>query len=378
MKRSHIFSLCVSLPLVISACGQSSGSGGGSSGGGGSKTPENTPENPAPGTVSETAGFFVKLSGEYADLFSIHKGESTFSEKCEAKIGERNFCIVEAEEMRFAAHDVSLHYHIPKTMCEYIRVMPYYFVNHQIKKQTTDLHTYFDKNGEFGTGVDANDLVNAYDFGCHVSEKLEPICCVGKYNWVKHVWDETSGKYSVAPQGVNYTAESCLGGPALASQGKNELGFPVGTYYYVPGEGKSATYDLKGTDSSSSARHGIVWNVNYFNPSDHPAPAVDGIPVAMNYDFDPTAATDYVGNPYYTFTCLDSAWEIKSQINVQLRDWDTKAGYDARATAPTGYRDEGVEETPFGNTPKNDKWNWKDIEVRSSNFPGKLPAFDSK
>jgi hypothetical protein len=378
MKPSFVISLCLVLPTIISACGQSgSSSGGGGSGGTPTKpSQQNTPENPAPGTVSDSAGFFVALRGDYAELFSIHKGETAFSEKCEAKAGEKIFCNVEGEEQRFAAHDVSLHYHVPKNMCEYIGVMPYYFVNRRSKLQTSTLHTYLDKNGDFGSAIDnTTDLVTNTDFGCHLSEELKPICCLGKYNIVSHTWSKEENGFLLATTGVNHTAEQCLGGPAVDSQPKTALGIPTGTYYYIPGEGRSATYDLKGTDSIVSARHSIVWNVNHFNPSDHTAPpAVDGIPNAMNYDIDAGPGTIRIGHPYYTFTCYDAAWEIKAQINVLLRDWDTKAGYEARATSPTGYRDTGMEDSPFGNKPKNDNWNWKDIEDQ---FTGdKLPDFE--
>lgn len=385
MKRSHVLSLCISLPVVISACGQSGSTsgGGGNNGGSGGKPEQNTPENPAPGTVSDVAGFIVKLTGEASSLFSIHKDESTFSEKCEAKLGEKVTCVVDSSEEHFTMQDFNLHYHVPKSMCDYLTVRPYYFVNHKTKWQTSTLHTYVDRNGVFGidgnnSGVIGDDPSDSIDIGCY-AEKNEPVCCVGKYNWVKHSWNPEalpSAGYQIAePVEVNNTMHKCVGGIATKTQPLSSFGVPIGSKYYVAENGRSEVYEIKGTDNTLIGQAGIVWNVNYFNAANHPA--TGGIPNALNYDIDPSAGVFRFGHPYYSFTCYDDGWEAKAEINVMLRDWNTKAAYENRVNAPNAYHETGFETTPFGTKPINDNFNWQDIEDPANGFGSEyLPNFD--
>ena len=389
MKKNILGSLLLS--TIVYGCGTKDSS---SNGGGPAKPAPTTPEETPPGVVSDEAGFFVKLVGDTSKIFSIHKGISTFDSTCKAALGEQVNCFVEGEEQSFAYHKISLHYNIPKTMCDYVMVTPFYFVNRQTTRMDTDLVTYTDKNGRLGieSGTPDGTITDAEsDIGCYTKEN-KPICCVGKYNWINHVWQkgdtktppipdgyDLSGPPAPSPMEVHY--DSCLGGPATLTQPKTYWGLPVSTYEWVSGTGVSKVYEISESQKSVYESHGISWNVNFSKSADHlNTTNTSGFPYATQYDVDasPSGKT-LIGEPYYRIGCYDTAWETKAEILIQLRDWNTKAAYEARATAPDNYHEEGMESTPFGVKPINDNWNWKDIEspLAPSTTPvSRIPNFD--
>ena len=313
--------------------------------------------NPSVGQVRDSSGFFVEVLAREFELFNMHRGLSSFDEPCKLADGEKVLdCFIDAEEQTFYAQPFSLHYHIPSSMCAYVSFMPFYFVNHQSKLQTSSLVMYVDKNGALGIDNNQDGVNDSSDFGCY-KEQGVPSCCVGNFLEVKYVWNPASNSYG-EPTTTNITRKmnACLGGPAVRSQPLNELGIPTNEYIWVSGQGVSKEYQIE-----TPAKHNVAsaWIANFFDPAQHAA--TNNLPGAFREDIDVGAGVFEVGHPYYSIGCYDTDLEKVAQINVQLREWNTKSAFEARNTNPAAYDDTGFESDPFSQEQKNDFKDWFDL-----------------
>ena len=320
---------------------------------------------PPVGRVDDSAGFFVEvLSTPNVEPgnFDIHKGSSTFDEPCKGELGKIVDCILDANEGFLYTHPVSLHYHFPKSMCDYVSIEPFYFLNRQTKL-TTRLTKHIDASGDIGLDTNNDGDIDSQDFGCY-SELGVPVCCVGEYPETTFTWDAIENKYgSPSTNVVRRTLGSCISGPGAQTKAKTSLGLPLRSYKDVKGEGISDAFQL-----DSVADHGVgpAWLANYFDPAQHGNKA----PQAFKQDIDTGAGELMVGNPYYLFNCHDSALETLASIRVQIREWNTSAAYEARHSAPDKYDDSGVEVDPWGAEDKNDWPDWLDFEIAQIRYPG--------
>jgi len=320
--------------------------------------------NPPVGKVQDDAGFFVEvLSAEASEKsrFNLHKGLTSFDEPCKGEVGKVIDCILDAEESSLAIHPFSLHYHLPSSMCAYVSVEPFYFVNRKTKL-TTRLTKYIDSAGTVGIDNDQNGTVDTQDFGCYTTED-EAVCCVGEYSETTFTWDAIEGKYgSPSTKPVKRTLDRCLGGPGSVSQPKTAMGVPRRSFRFVEGKGISDEYKF-----APLAEHGVGpgWIANYFDPTQHN----NNPPQAFADDIDPGAGEEKLGNPYYTFACHDAALETLASIRVQIREWNTVADYEARRDDPTKHDETGSEADPWSDQDKNDWPDWLDHETSLTKFP---------
>ncbi|MCX6116943.1 MAG: hypothetical protein NT027_05340 [Proteobacteria bacterium] len=328
---------------------------------GATPTPAPNPNNyPPPSIIKEEAGFFVEVLGEAKDRLNMHQDLTTFDEPCRINGTEKIInCYVEGEEATFFTQSFSLHYHAPPSLCTYIVTDPFYFVNRKTKWQTTTIDVSIDKFGIAGVDSDSDGDVDS-DFGCYTNGN-EPTCCIGKYFETSRTWLKDINAYSTTSvRTVDRSAAACLGGPATKTQPISLRGFPQATFEFIQGVGTSKEYNIE-----STASHGIppAWNLNFYDKADHGGT----LPEAFSANI---GLTDNIGNPYYSFICTDSAFEVIAQINITLREWNTKAAYDARKTAPTAHDEVGAEPDPFSSHDKNDWNDWKDFEAATIKFPG--------
>lgn len=331
-------------------------------------TPEPTQSSaitPSGPTVAPDVPFSIEATGENKDHFNLHRVSTVtasdtttvtatdFTQSCVAAKGEIVTCIADAEEFTFYAQDLNLHYTVPSQLCDYVKIEPFYFVNHKTKYYlpTDTLTIYVGKDGTVGTaGDNAGAITTPLD--CY-AEGADPVCCVGKYNQATYKWDESTNEF-LGPTltTVNRPLGSCLGGPASLTESRTPLGEIAPKFYYVASTGISSDYKIPATSNQLVT---IAWNVNYFAAADH----AGSIPQAFKY----SAGNGLVlGNPYYSVSCYNRSWELNSQIRVQLRDWNTKADFENRATDPTTHDRVGLEPAPNGTKPINDELDWKDLE----------------
>ena len=351
--------LLVFTSLLFLSCGKA-GSGGAQQ----SQEPISIVHPPV-GKVSDKAGFFLDIlttPPSQSNKFNIHKGLSTFDDACIGELGKVVDCYLDAEEQSLFALPVSLHYHVPTTMCAYVSIEPFYFVNRQTKR-TTSLTKYTDKNGLIGIDSDKDGTVDSTDFGCYGNDGV-PICCVGEYPETSFIWDVAQGAYgSPSTKAVKRTIEQCLGGPATETQTKDPFGVPIPTLKFVEGRGLSDVYKLS---VPKDHQVGPGWLANYFDSSQH----AGGLPTAFSEDIDPGAKEEKYGNPYYKITCLDSGGEALASIRLQIREWNTASDFAARRVYPNKYDENGGEPDPWSGGDKNDFKDWLDFELGGSTHPG--------
>lgn len=320
--------------------------------------------NPPVGKVDDDAGFFVEvLSPRGIDkaAFNLHQGLSSFDEPCKGEAGKVVDCILDAEESSLAVHPFSLHYHVPSSMCVYVSVEPFYFLNRKTKL-TNRLTKYIDSSGEVGIDNDKDGNVDSQDFGCFTAQG-EAVCCVGEYAETTFSWDALAGKYgSPVTKVVKRTIEQCIGGPGAISQPKTGMGVPVRTFRFVQGRGASDEYKF-----GSLLEHGVGpgWVANYFDPAQHN----NKPPQAFDDDIDPGAGEEKVGNPYYIFACHDAAFETLASIRVQIREWNTRADFEGRRDNPANHDESGAESDPWSDQKKNDWPDWLDFETSQIKYP---------
>ena len=145
IKRSYFY-----LFIILIAINSCSKAGGGPPPAPGPTTPEptkpsidptkETPTNPPVGKIDEAAGFFVEVLGEGRASFNMHKNLETFDEPCKLGASDKIIdCYVEGTEAAFYERPMSLHFHVPSTMCTYMVASPFYFVNRKTKLQTATI-----------------------------------------------------------------------------------------------------------------------------------------------------------------------------------------------------------------------------------------------
>ena len=372
IKRSYFY-----LFIILIAINSCSKAGGGPPPAPGPTTPEptkpsidptkETPTNPPVGKIDEAAGFFVEVLGEGRASFNMHKNLETFDEPCKLGASDKTIdCYVEGTEAAFYERPMSLHFHVPSTMCTYMVASPFYFVNRKTKLQTATIVKYTDKNGAFGSAVDGAGLITSTDFGCY-TDGTNPVCCVGEYAETTMSWDAAAAVPGWAPPAtatVKRPLSACLGGPATQIVNGGLLGLPPDIVHFVSGVGFSGEYPIP---TPILHEVGNAWITNSFIPAEH----AGAMPAAFKNNIDIRNGETYdVGHPYYTFTCKDAAWETLFEVNVQLREWNTLAAYDARKTSPTAHSGLGTEPDPFPKEPKNDFRDWLDLEVATITYPG--------
>ena len=149
---------------------------------------------------------------------------------------------------------------------------------------------------------------------------------------------------------------NCLGGPATETHPKDTSNVPVAILSFVEGTGLNELYEIK--SPISKGFRSLAFFANFFDPADH----VGGAPIGL------TATTAVSPEPLYAWQCLDRADDVVAEINLYVREWNTKDMFDNRVANPTGYDDSGPEDNPFGPVnQKNDRADWKEW---AGSYPG--------
>jgi hypothetical protein len=334
--------------------------------------PTNT-TNPPVGTVDDTAGFYVRHVTSPNYTYVTHKGTTEFATACVASAGEALDCITEAEETDLFFNGITFQYNLPSTLCTYLSFRPYYYYADRGGIGPANIQYDIDSTGAIGldpantgtitapaTGIDC--MTSPYKFDHSTEVPPGPNCCEGSYTKIVRTWDATAINYVIgAPITTTWGGlrGSCLDGPAVATQPKNDSGFPLSDLRYVGGVGLNQVYTVAAP--ISGARASNVYASNYFESADHPATPHVGWPAGavIGGADDPTM--------FYEWSCLDAASEVKARIRIQVREWNTKAAFDLRESAPTDHSLTGTESSPFGAYQFNDYNDWKDL---GNSFPG--------
>ena len=347
-----IFALVTALAFAASGCAKQT-----------STDPTDPGNNPTPGVVDDGAGFYVRYVTNTKYFYDLHKDATGFGTACSAVANESVQCFMEAPELDMNFNGVTLQFNVPSSMCTYLRFSPYYFIRYAVAAAPTFVNVDTVANGSICGDTNSNGVCDvgevdercAYDY----TGNDGPNCCEGGYTKVTRAWDASLPGY-----GAPVTTEekwggkvgNCLSGPATKTQEKTESNIPKPDLYFIDGTGLNKTYVI---DAPTTLNFGTnTYLANYFDPLDHGGGAPAGL----------TATSAVTPQPLYVWQCLDRAEDVVAEIELQIREWNTKAAFDARVSAPTGYDAAGPEDSPFnGSNVKNDRADWADFDAL---FPG--------
>lgn len=330
--------------------------------------------NPPVGTVDDTAGFYMRYRTNEKYTYNMHKDDTTFDAECrvaDADIasGSTNAditCYLEGYEGDFYYQGVNLQYNVPSTTCAYVTFVPYWYIVYEIGAGPTTVQIDTDKNGAVGVDTNNDGTIDGATATCLFdnSTKGGPNCCTGTYNLTTRSWDATKAPPAYGPPvtttGLTWggTPSSCISGPATDTQTKDKNGLPRGDIYFVEGSGINKLYKIAGPNGpppDGKDKRSNIWISNFYLTADHGGLKPPGLRSVAGGGFTVAPAD------MFTLTCLDRAFEVKARIKLFIREWNTKADFDARKTAPANHSLVGTETSPVSGEPLNDVFDWKDF-----------------
>lgn len=298
--------------------------------------------------MDEAAGFYVRARTSASQIYYTHKNNSDFTSDCTAKAGESITCVVEGEELDLYYNGVTLQHNVPSAMCTYITRLPYYYYKWQTGLGPALVRVDTDSAGNVGEDTNSNGVIDQPTSTCpfDYTGGGGPNCCLGTYSRVVRRWNATNLNYDVISSDPAVVwggkAGNCLGGAALYNWPLDLNGFPYELFAYIEGSGTNDVYSAQAPITKHRLTNLEV--ANWFDPADHGG----GKPAA-------------VISPYYRYRCLDRAYEVIAEINVLVREWNTRAAFNLRESNPTNHSELGFEDSPFNTLPKNDFGDWKDF-----------------
>jgi hypothetical protein len=295
--------------------------------------------------VDEPVGtnYYIHLKDDFDKSCTIKKTETTYSNL-------DIVCRIEVEELEGAFHGISMVMNAPPDMCKYVSFHPYYYLGKEPGVGPATAEVSFDKDNKFLGGVVTPGLTYGSDgkpicdYDYTKSVPAGPDCCSGTYTLLTH---KNVGSTDPAPADVttaeNWTgkAGNCLTGAGMTMTSLDDDGYPKTRIYYSD-DGFNQAFNTP----SSLELHGVsVYYANYFTGGVVPA-SIAG------------------GNQYYSWSCLDDAFETKARISVEIREWNT---IDQFALKDTGNPDVTGTDPDWGFV-YDDYPDWDDLGLLT--YPG--------
>lgn len=411
-KLFHMIMMSI-LAVTINACspqekdGDSSGSTGGTS-----------PVDDVPvGNVEET-GFWVNLITDKFDV--VVQERDNWGGKCFVdKTTTTNtllICDIDILEGDLFDNDLEIQYNTPPGICDYVRIVPSWNWNRSFGMGPQVVSV--EEKGVSGTKV-VNDCNASRDgdsstIPCTSHPELRdislagpkciydytdeegPNCCFGKYtfNYQADTNDDGTPDTWLDPVKRDWGGDvkSCINPYIVQAWDKfdDKLGYPEKVITKVPKDSSNNTVGLNASLVLRSNISTVNYSkfstaANYFDPSgihNHdgfydasvsslpysfdPVDDLSGTPINIYGDF----ANLYPGNAPWNFQCLDAGFEVKHEIHVYIREWNTLADFatyvasEGATYAPNTTGDEGTTcayDPVFGTNKCNDSKDYWDI-----------------
>lgn len=241
-------------------------------------------------------------------------------------------CILDYMEGEFLLHDLSFYLNIPKGMCHFLKTTPAWHydrpmgvgpasITHSKVPETpaegeeqTDRYcvTETDRCAE-----DSNDIERLCPY-IHVRNRERVNCCLGNYNITGETTEEST------PWGGD--ARQCIGGPGRTSWDHydDDTGFPIALAEYVLEDGLRRTFNIRNLIEVALGGTRSTPIANYMEILDKPAEDIQSDTISLPVFLRPPLENGVPeGNPFYTFTCSDSADDILQRIRLLIREWNT-------------------------------------------------------
>lgn len=295
-------------------------------------------------------------------------------------------CWLEAEELQLYHNGVDLQINVPAGYCDYVRIEPYFFwqwipanTNKTLKAVTCD-----DSAAGYCTAAGGVQTPSVFEQACVADYSKQvpdpgPNCDEGSVTINTYAYTSPGAVVTTygEPKKCGGKRSNCLAGPGKDYH-VNTGGYPVGFDHWT-WSGETVTYSVTKPDNLGKNLFSNRYVANYTNQFttgtytyDYTTvTSITGLEKYSDYDksysysyaatlqagtstgstttvaitrIDTSvsgitsgaiSATDYasdplkdssgtVVNPFYTFTCLNSAEEVKGRIRLQVREWNQK------------------------------------------------------
>lgn len=363
----------------VSSFDESSLSSG--SGGGGSTDSGNgdSAADPTPPSDYNLSHFFVALdtSTTYPHYVSQLNSHGTKCSIAPTSTGNDLSCVVEVPELSLFYGGLSFAINVPAGMCEYVSELPYWYYNKEVGYGPPEVHIEKTTNADAGVSFRCSVNGSGLSSNCSGFQEVNfnatgddmvaecvygSECCLGSYTLTTtNITIDASGTPTSTVSSKDYewgdSIRSCIGGaaktnwtifngqgrpnPKLTEMRDGDLmpytvmapmlsvgvptNIPVSNFYTVLSPAASSPHYHTGFGTASGSTSVLPY---YLDPIS-----------------DRSGDTIIKANPYYEYSCLNDAYEIKNRIRVYVREWDDYAAY-------TSYVSTGVVSgTPWDVTP---------------------------
>ncbi len=335
-------------------------------GGGSGNTDTDTGGVATPPSDYNTSHFFVTLdtTTTYPHYVSQLNAHGTKCSIASTLTGNDLSCVVEVPELSLYYGGLKFAVNVPAGMCDYISETPYWYYNKEVGYGPTAVGIEKTTNSSGGvsfrcsangsplsstcTGyneVNFKSESNVMTAECAYVSSDSTNCCVGDYTLTTtNITIDASGAAtsttSSNPQVWGDNVKACLGGAGKTNWDIfNGAGIPVPKLLEIR-EGDLYPYTVTAPRFTTTAAPSNIPIANFYtvtspavsSPHYHTGyGAMSGSNSVLPYYIDPISDRSgnaiLKSNPYYEYSCLNNAYEIKNRIRVYVREWDDNATY---------------------------------------------------
>ncbi len=350
---------------------------GSSNDGSGSDTVVTPPSN------YDLTHFFVALDTSTSYPHYVSQLNS-YGSKCSiapTSTGNDLSCVVEVPELSLFYGGINFAVNIPAGMCEYVSEKPYWYYNKEvgigptavsIEKTTDSTGGVSFRCSSAGAALSSTCTGEEVNFNREDDEMTAECvyvaldgtnCCTGEYtlttiNKTIDASGAVTTSSSSVPREWGNNIKACIGGAGKTNwEIFNSSGLPNPRLTEMR-NGKLLPYVVAAPMLSTLGATTNIPVSNYFtilspaasSPHYHTGfGTASGSTSVLPYYIDPISDRSgngvTKGNPYYEYSCLNDAYEIKNRIRVYVREWDDYGSYASYVS--TGV----VSGTPWDVTP---------------------------
>ncbi len=311
----------------------------------------------------EGSGFWITAnSNQYTMYVNSDDGYGTncFIDAAETT-NKRMNCFIDILEGDLYLYDIAIQYNAPPNLCDQVRIEPHWYWNHSPGTGPSAITVNVDTSSDNPTVTNCTSDGGLCSADPELTDVLNPSgpscvydrsgvgsqnCCFGEYDLTIVSNDGAGGiTTTVTDSTWGGSVTNCIGGSAKNNWTVfNEAGYPRGLILPVPKTATGGTIGLNGAVELKSPAQFFGSRFSEYasfyevagDPHLHSGyvdPATSNRPYAVEPIDDLDGSYVPFGNDSFIFSCLDSGWEIKHQIRVYIREWNTAVDFLAYASS---------------------------------------------
>lgn len=331
-------------------------------------TPTPTPPPGSGGSGPSEGNFKITTSFPFSGITGYLHQESDWNSACEISPTETVqakkdiTCVFDVNELDLYFNTVDVNISVPKGVCDYVTIQPYWFYKAQPGVGPTTVEATQDANGvlTINSPTDGTVLVRNNSISCAYDYSAEdgPNCCSGDYSGTLNVISTGTTTTSTISGSWGGKIGNCAAGPGADEEHWSRSAaenIPLADVWYT-NDGLTYSYPVK---SPISQQFGT--NLSSANWVNNHASATLPMPLRAT-----GIQSVYRPQLYHTFKCLDFASEVKMQARLLIREWNLLSELNKKSS---GDPDAGTgTETNFPGESENDFRDWNDY--LNSVYPG--------